>query len=41
MDKQNDIYRFEKILKRKKVKGKKMAMVKWLGNEGAAVMTKY
>ena len=28
------IYRFEKILKRKKVKGKKMALVKWLGNEG-------
>ena len=25
------VYRVEKILKRKKVRGKKMALVKWLG----------
>ena len=29
--KDDDLYRVEKILKRKKVKGKKMALVKWLG----------
>ena len=28
--KDDDVYRVEKILKRKKVKGKKMALVKWL-----------
>ena len=30
-DKKGDVYRAEKVLKRKKVKGKKMALVKWLG----------
>ena len=31
VDKKHDVYKVEKILKRKKVKGKKMALVKWLG----------
>ena len=31
VNKREDVYRVEKILKRKKVKGKKMALVKWLG----------
>ena len=31
VDKKDDVYRVEKILKMKKVKGKKMALVKWLG----------
>ena len=31
VDKKDDIYKVEKILKRKKVKGKKTALVKWLG----------
>ena len=29
--KKDDVYRVEKILKRKKVKDKKMGLVKWLG----------
>ena len=29
--KEDDVYRVEKILKRKKVKGKNMVLVKWLG----------
>ena len=29
--KDDDVYRVEKVLKRKKVRGKKMALVKWLG----------
>ena len=29
--KRDDVYRVKKILKRKKVKGKKMVLVKWLG----------
>ena len=29
--KKDDLYRVEKILKRKKVKGKEMVLVKWLG----------
>lgn len=29
--KKDDVYRVEKIIKRKKVKSKKMALVKWLG----------
>ena len=31
VDKKDDVYKVEKILKRKKVKGKKMVLVKWLG----------
>ena len=31
VDKRDDIYKVEKILKRKKVKGKEMILVKWLG----------
>ena len=31
VNKRDDVYKVEKILKRKKVKGKKMALVKWLG----------
>ena len=31
VDKKDDVYKVEKILRRKKVKGKKMALVKWLG----------
>ena len=31
VDKKDDVYRVEKILKGKKVKGKKMALVKWSG----------
>ena len=31
VDKKDDVYRVEKVLKRKKVKGKKMVLVKWLG----------
>ena len=31
VNKKDDVYRVEKILKRKKVKGKKMVLVKWLG----------
>ena len=30
-NKKDDVYRVEKILKMEKVKGKKMALVKWLG----------
>ena len=30
-EKIDDVYRVEKILKRKKVKGKNMVLVKWLG----------
>ena len=30
-NKKDDVYRVEKILKRKKVKGKKMVLVKWVG----------
>ena len=29
--KQDDVYRVEKILRRKEVKGKKTVLVKWLG----------
>ena len=31
VDKRDDIYKVEKTLKRKKVKGKEMVLVKWLG----------
>ena len=31
VDKRDDIYKIEKTLKRKKVKGKEMVLVKWLG----------
>ena len=31
--KDDDVYRVEKIIERKKVKGKKMVLVKWLGYE--------
>ena len=31
VDKKDDVYRVEKVLKRKKVKGKEMVLVKWLG----------
>ena len=33
VEKKDDVYRVEKIIKRKKVNGKKMALVKWLGYE--------
>ena len=33
VNKKDDVYKVEKILKRKKVKGKKMALVKWLGDD--------
>ena len=31
VEKKDDVYKVEKILKRKKVKGKNMVLVKWLG----------
>ena len=31
VDKKDDVYRVEKVLKRKKVKGEEMVLVKWLG----------
>ena len=31
VDKKDDVYRVEKVLKRKKVKGVEMVLVKWLG----------
>ena len=31
VDKKDDVYKVEKILKRKRVKGKDMVLVKWLG----------
>ena len=31
VDKKDDVYRVEKTLKRKRVKGKDMVLVKWLG----------
>lgn len=31
IDKKDDVYKVEKILKRKKVRGNKMVLVKWLG----------
>ena len=31
VDKKDYVYRVEEVLKRKKVKGKKMVLVKWLG----------
>ena len=31
VDKKDDVYKVEKILKKKKVKGNKIALVKWLG----------
>ena len=31
VDKKDDVYKVEEMLKRKKVKGKKMVLVKWLG----------
>jgi hypothetical protein len=31
VDKKDDVYRVEKVLKSKKVRGKKMVLIKWLG----------
>lgn len=31
VNEKNDVYRIERIVKRKEVKGKKMMLVKWLG----------
>ena len=31
VDKKDDLYKVEKTLKRKRVKGKNMVLVKWLG----------
>ena len=31
VDKKDDVYKVEKIIKRKRVKGKKMVLFKWLG----------